>query len=154
MKPEPIYINPGTFTIAGTAVERHIHDLEQHIERLQSILGAELKQALGGMGESIQNDTSALIRFTGAFTGMSTLLNFCSFTRGIIALEKGMETQADRKLVERVRGILVPLVSNQCEILKTSINAHLDVKDASLLTWYETALEAVQGINGYIARLG
>jgi hypothetical protein len=154
MKPEPIYIRPGTFSLAGSPVEKHMQDLDIHIARLHGLLGDELKTALAGMGDSLQNESLALISFTGAFTGMSTLLTFCSFIRGVIALEKGMETQADKNLVATLRKLLVPIVTSQCEILKASMATQLAAEAASLLQWYEEAHEAVQAIHGFIGRLG
>ncbi len=154
MKPDPIYLHPGTYTIAGSAMERHIKDLESHVERLQALLGAELQTALAGIGDSLQNEPSALISFTGAFTGLSTLLHFCSFTRGVIALERGMETRADQDLVARLRSLLVPVVNSQCEVLWDSMAAHRDVKAASLMDWYGKALCEVQTIRAFIGRLG
>ena len=153
MKPEPIYIHPGSFTIAGTPVERHSMVLEDHIETLQVLLGAELNQALEGLDDWVQDETPALISFTAAFTGVSTLLNFCCFARGIIALEKGMETVADKQLVERVRRLLIPIVSSQCEILNSSMSLHSGVKPAPLARWYEKALAEVQAVYSFIGRL-
>jgi len=153
MKPEPIYLHPGTYTIAGSPVERHIHELDRHIARMQLMLGSELQDALAGIGDSLQNEPSALIRFTGAFTGLSTLLHFCSFARGVIALERGMETLADQTLVARLRSLLVPIVSSQCEILETSIGGHLEVKAGSLVHWYLMALAEIQAVKGFIGRL-
>jgi hypothetical protein len=154
MKPDPIYIRPGTFAISGSSGERLVQDLEQHIERLQVLLGEDLRQALAGMGESVKGDPSAMISFTGAFTGLSTLLHFCSFTRGIIALEKGMETHADKNLVGKLRELLVPIVTSQCEILGASMQSNLGVRAASILHWYENAIAEVQTIHGFIGRLG
>ena len=153
MKSDPIYITPGTFGIAGNSAERHSQELEGHIERLQVLLRADLQSALAGIGDSLQNEPSALISFTGAFTGLSTLLHFCSFTRGIIALERGMETRADRDLVGKLRSLLVPIVNSQCEILDASMAAHLDVKAATLLNWYGNALAEVRAVKGFIDRL-
>jgi hypothetical protein len=153
MKPDPIFINPRTFSIAGSSVERFTQDLDGHIGRLQALLGAELQDALAGIGDSLQNEPSALISFTGAFTGLSTLLHFCSFTRGIIALERGMETRADQGLVAKLRSLLVPIVNSQCEILGASMTGHLDVKATCLLHWYQEALAEVQSVKGFIGRL-
>ena len=154
MKPEPIYIHPGSFTIAGTPVERHSMVLEDHIETLQVLLGAELNQALEGLDDWVQDETPALISFTAAFTGVSTLLNFCCFARGIIALEKGMETVADKQLVEKVRRLLIPIVSSQCEILNSSMSLHSGAKPAPLARWYEKAIAEVQAVYLFISRLG
>ena len=153
MKPEPIYIHPGSFSIAGTPVERYSQVLETHIETLQVLLGAELNQALEGMDDWVQDETPALISFTAAFTGVSTLLNFCCFTRGIIALEKGMETVADRQLVEKVRRLLIPIVSSQCEILNSSMALHSGAKPAPLARWYEKAIAEVQAVYLFVSRL-
>ena len=153
MKSNPIYIQPGTFCIAGTSVHRHIEGLEQRIGRLQILLGEELNAALAHMNESTQSDTSALICFTGAFTGMSTLLNLCFYTRGILALEDGMETSRDRMLVEGVRRILVPLVLGQGDLLRTSIASHRDVPDPALSGWYGRALGELDAVRGLITRL-
>lgn len=153
MASEPIHLNPGTYRIAGQSAEQHLLDLEGRMDRMQALLGPELQDTLAAMGEAVRSDTSALVRFTGAFTGLSTLLNFCSFTRGIIALEKGMQTQADRDLVERVRATLIPLVGNQGEILKASMEADLGVMDAALRHWYGTALAEVLAVRRCIARL-
>ena len=154
MKPDPIYIHPGTFIIAGSSGERRVQDLEAHIERLQALLGDDLRAALAGVGESFQTDPAAMVSFTGAFTGVSTLLHFCSFTRGIIALENGMETQADKKLVGCLRERLVPIVASQCEILKTTMGSNLAVKAGGLLHWYGRAMAEVEAVNGFIVRLG
>ena len=152
-KPDPIYIQPGTFCIAGTSVHTHIEELERRIGRLQVLLGEDLNAALAGMGEATQADTSALICFTGAFTGMSTLLNLCFYTRGIIALEDGMETQQDRILVEGVRKILVPLVLGQSDLLKASLDAHKDVPDPSLRHWYALARAELASVHALVSRL-
>jgi len=154
MKSEPIYINPVTFTLAGSSIDRAVQDLDGHIERMHGLLGAELQEALAGIGESLQNEPSALISFTGAFTGLSTLLHFCSFTRGLIALERGMETRGDQDLVGRLRALLVPAVNGQCEILGNAMAGHLDVKAPSLQHWYEGALGEVQAVKAFIGRLG
>ena len=154
MDPDPIFIRPGTFSIAGRSWERHILDLDAHIARLHVLLGDELKKALAGMNETLQNEPSILISFTGAFTGLSTLLHFCSFTRGTIALEKGMETQADKALVGKLRELLVPIVTSQCEILRTSMTAHNTGQALSIQAWYDKALEEVRAISGFIGRLG
>jgi hypothetical protein len=154
MKPDPIYLYPGTYALAGSLMERHIRDLESHVERLQALLGAELQTALAGIGDSLKNEPSALISFTGAFTGLSTLLHFCTFTRGIIALERGMETRADQDLVAKLRLLLVPVVNSQCEVLAGSMSAHQDVRADSLMLWYSNALAEVQTIKGFIGRVG
>jgi hypothetical protein len=153
MKPDPIYIRPGSFSLAGTPVERNVQDLDRHIERLQELLGDELKITLSHINEALQNEPSALICFTGAFTGLSTLLTFCSFTRGIIALEKGMETLADQSLVAKLRGMLVPIITSQCEILGESMVPHLGVRSESLVKWYRHALAEVHAIAAFIGRL-
>jgi hypothetical protein len=153
VEPHPIRIKPGTFQIAGQSPDSHLQELEGHLDRMQALLGAELQGTLAGMGEPIRADTSALIRFTGAFTGLSTLLNFCAFTRGVLALEKGMETQADRLLVERVRGTLIPLVDSQGEVLKNSLEAEQGILDAALRRWYGGALAEVLAVRRCIARL-
>ncbi|MGA2083516.1 MAG: hypothetical protein ABSH53_23345 [Holophaga sp.] len=152
-KPDPIYIQPGTFSIAGTNVHAYIEDLERRIARLQVLLGEDLNAALAGMSEATQADTSALICFTGAFTGMSTLLNLCFYTRGIIALEDGMETQRDRILVEGVRKILVPLVLGQADLLKASLEAHRTVPDAALRHWYSMAMAELESVRTLVSRL-
>ena len=154
MESEPIYITPGTYSIAGNPVERQIQELEGHIQRLQTLLGADLQSALSAIGNAMEPDPSGLISFTGAFTGLSTLLHFCSFTRGIIALEKGMETHADKNLVGKLRELLVPIVTSQCEILGASMQSNLGVRAASILHWYENAIAEVQTIHGFIGRLG
>ncbi len=154
MKSDPIYIQPGTFCIAGASIHRHIEDLEKRIARLQVLLGEDLNTALAGMDEVTQADTSALICFTGAFTGMSTLLNLCFYTRGIVALEDGMETQRDRILVEGVRKILVPLVLGQGDLLKASMVSHREIQDAALSRWYAMALEELENVCTLVARLG
>ena len=154
MKPDPIYIIPGTFSLSGGASERHAQDLEKHIDRLQVLLGTELQGALAGIGEAPHSEPSVLITFTGAFTGLSTLLHFCSFTRGVIALEQGMETQADQGLAGKLRALMVPIVVSQCEILTESMAAHMDVKTTSLRAWYQAALAEVQAVRGFIGRLG
>jgi len=154
MKPEPIYINPGTFSLAGSSRERHVQALEARIERMQALLGAELQDALAGIGDALKDEPSALISFTGAFTGLSTLLHFCSFTRGIIALERGMETQADQDLVGRLRTLLVPAVIGQCDILGAAMAAQQEVKAASLRQWYGVALGEVRAVKGFIGGLG
>ncbi len=153
MKPDPIYIQPGTFCIAGTSIHRHIEGLEQHIARLQTLLGEDLNAALATMSEATQADTSTLICFTGAFTGMSTLLNLCFYARGIIALEDGMETQRDRLMVEGVRKILVPLVLGQGDLLRSSMNSHRDVPGPALRKWYGQALGELDAVCGLVARL-
>ena len=154
MKAEPIYLHPGTYSLAGNPVERSVLELEGHIERLQALLGAELQSALAGIDQALQNDSSALISFTGGFTGLSTLLHFCSFTRAVISLERGMETRADQDLVARMRGLLAPIVDGQCGILDAAMTAQLGVKAASLALWYRQALAEVQAIKGFIGRLG
>jgi hypothetical protein len=153
MKPEPIFINPGTYSIAGNPVERHLQRLDGHIGRMQALLGERLQHALAGVGDSLQNDPSALISFTGAFTGLSTLLHFCSFTRGTVTLERGMETRADQDLVAKLRSLLVPIVDSQCEILGAAMTAQLDVKAVSLLHWYQEALAEVVAIKNFIGQL-
>jgi len=154
MKPEPIYIHPGTYSIAGNPVERQIQQLEGHIERLQALVGAELQNALAAIGDTLEHDPSALIRFTGAFTGLSTLLHFCSFTRATIALERGMETRADQDLAAKLRSLLVPIVDSQCVMLGEAMTAQLGVKAASLVLWYQQALAEVQAIKGCIGLIG
>lgn len=154
MDPDPIYIRPGTFSINGSSWERYIHELDVHIEHLHTLLGDELKMALAGLNDNLQNEPSLLISFTGAFTGLSTLLHFCSFTRGTIALEKGMETQADKALVGKLRELLVPIVTSQCEILGTSMVSHNTAHIRSIQDWYEKALKEVRAISGFIGRLG
>ncbi|MDR3671015.1 MAG: hypothetical protein P4L36_09225 [Holophaga sp.] len=153
MKPEPIFIKPGTFSLAG-AMERDARDLEAHIERLQGLLGDQLQTALAGVGDRLQNEPSALITFTGAFTGLSTLLHFCSFTRGVVALERGMETRADQGLAGKLRALMVPIVLSQCEILNESMAANLEVKAASLQAWYRAALAEVVAVRTFIGRMG
>jgi hypothetical protein len=150
MKPDPIYITPGTFSLSGSPAGHYNQELEGHIDRLQVLLGNELQEALAGIGETPQSEPSVLITFTGAFTGLSTLLHFCSFTRGVIALEQGMETQADQGLAARLRGLMVPIVSGQCEILAESMAAHLDVKTTSLRAWYLAALAEIRAVRGFI----
>jgi hypothetical protein len=152
LKPDPIYITPGTFSLAGGATERYAQDLEKHIDRLQVLLGTELQKALAGIGEAPHGEPSVLVTFTGAFTGLSTLLHFCSFTRGVIALEQGMETQADQSLAGKLRGLMVPIVASQCEILTESMTAHLEVRTPSLAAWYQAALAEVQAVRGFIPR--
>jgi hypothetical protein len=153
MNPDPIEIKPGTFRITGHSPENPIQELEGHMDRMQALLGTELQGTLAGMGEAVRTDTSALIRFTGAFTGLSTLLNFCAFARGVLALEKGMETQGDRLLVQRVRGNLIPLINNQGEVLRNSLEAEQAVLDAALRRWYGGALAEVLAVRRCIARL-
>ena len=114
------------------------------------MLGAELQKALAGMGEPPQNEASAMISFTGAFTGLSTLLHFCSFTRGIITVEQGMETCADLDLVTRFRNLMVPIVVSQCEILESSMAAQLEVRAPTLRIWYQKALAEVGAVHGFI----
>jgi hypothetical protein len=143
MKPEPIFINPGTYSIAGNPVERHLQRLDGHIGRMQALLGERLQHALAGVGDSLQN----------AFTGLSTLLHFCSFTRGTVTLERGMETRADQDLVAKLRSLLVPIVDSQCEILGAAMTAQLDVKAVSLLHWYQEALAEVVAIKNFIGQL-
>jgi hypothetical protein len=150
MKPDPIYLRPGTYSIMGGLADRHIQELDRLIDRIQLLLGAELQKALAGIGEARQNEASAMINFTGAFTGLSTLLHFCSFTRGIITVEQGMETRADLGLVTRFRGLLVPIVASQCEILETSMTAQLEVRSPSLRIWYQKALAEVGAVHGFI----
>jgi hypothetical protein len=120
MKPEPIYLRPGTYSIEGGLADRHIQELDRLIDRIQVMLGAELQRAMAGVGDPHPGEASAMISFTGAFTGLSSLLHFCSFTRGIITVERGMETRADLGLVTRFRNLMVPIVTSQCEILETS----------------------------------
>jgi hypothetical protein len=153
MKPEPIYIKPGTFSLTG-GQERDARDLEAHIERLQGLLGDQLQAALAGVGDRLQNEPSALITFTGAFTGLSTLLHFCSFTCGVMALERGMETRADQSLAGKLRGLMVPIVLSQCEILNEAMTAHLDVKASSLQAWYQAALAEVLAVRSSMGRMG
>ena len=150
MKPEPIYLRPGTYSLTGGLSERHIRELDRLIDRIQSMLGAELQKALAGMGEPPQNEASAMISFTGAFTGLSTLLHFCSFTRGIITVEQGMETCADLDLVTRFRNLMVPIVVSQCEILESSMAAQLEVRAPTLRIWYQKALAEVGAVHGFI----
>jgi len=154
MKPDPIYINPGTFSLAGSSSGRWTQELEDHVDRLQVLLGADLQEALAGLSAAPQHEPSVLITFTGAFTGLSTLLHFCSFIRGVIALEQGMETRADQCLAGKLRGLLVPIVLSQCEILMEAMTAHLDVRTTSLRAWYQAALAEVQAVRGFIGRLG
>lgn len=153
MKSEPIYIKPGTYAIAGTAIKRYVEGIESHINRLQVLLGDELNAALAAMGEAAQSDPATLISFTGAFTGMSTLLNLCFYARGIIALEDGMETVRDRQMVEGVRKILVPLLLGQGDLLRTSLVAHQDVRDPALRSWYLKARAELDGICNLVGRL-
>jgi hypothetical protein len=153
MKPEPIYIKPGSFSIAGAPVERHTRDLEAHIDKLQVLLGDDLTQALAGMDDWIQDETPALISFTAAFTGVSTLLNFCCFARGIFALERGMETLADKQMVEKVRRLLIPIVSSQCEILGSSMALHTNARPPALNAWYDKATAEIQAVYAFVSRL-
>ena len=153
MKSDPIYIKPGTYAIAGTAVKRYLEGLEAHINRLQVLLGDDLNAALAAMGETAQGDPATLISFTGAFTGMSTLLNLCFYARGIIALEDGMETQRDREMVEGVRKVLVPLLLGQGDLLKTSLVSHQEVRDPALRVWYDQARAELDGICALVGRL-
>ena len=154
MDPDPIIIRPGTFSIAGRSWEHDILDLDAHIARLHVLLGDDLKAALAGMSEPHQNEPSILISFTGAFTGLSTLLHFCSFTRGTIALEKGMETAADKALVGKLRELLVPIVISQCEILSASMNSHNNGQAPSIQGWYGKTLDEIRAIERFIGRLG
>lgn len=153
MKSDPIYIKPGTCAIAGTAVKRYLEGLEAHINRLQVLLGDDLNAALAAMGETAQGDPATLISFTGAFTGMSTLLNLCFYARGIIALEDGMETQRDREMVEGVRKVLVPLLLGQGDLLKTSLGSHQEVRDPALRGWYDQARAELDRICTLVGRL-
>jgi len=153
MESEPIYIHPGTYSIAGNPLERRIQELDGHIQRLQVLLGDDLQKALAAIGNAMETDPSGLISFTGAFTGLSTLLHFCSFTRAAISLERGMETRADRNLAAKLRGLLVPIVESQCGILNAAITAQMGVKAAALVLWYQQALAEVQAIKGCIAKL-
>jgi hypothetical protein len=153
MKPEPIYIKAGSFSIAGAPVERHAKDLESHIDKLQVLLGDDLTQALSGMDDWVQDETPALVSFTAAFTGVSTLLNFCCFARGIFALERGMETLADKQMVEKVRRLLIPIVSSQCEILSSSMSLHSSERPPALDRWYSKASGEVQAVYAFVSRL-
>jgi hypothetical protein len=153
MKPEPIYIKAGSFGIAGAPAEHRAKDLEAHIDKLQVLLGDDLTQALSGLDDWIQDETPALISFTAAFTGVSTLLNFCCFARGIFALERGMETVADRQMVEKVRRLLIPIVSSQCEILSSSMALHSTDRPAMLNAWYLKANAEIQAVYAFISRL-
>jgi len=154
MKPEPIYILPGTFTLAGATAQGAAQELGAHIDRMQLLLGEDLRAALAALGATGQQDPAALISFTGAFTGLSTLLHFCSFTRGTIALERGMETPADRALVTKLRLLLVPILANQCEILEGAMGAQRQVKAEPLRAWYEAALVEVRLVRGFVGQLG
>jgi len=154
MKPDPIYLHPGTFSLTGSTAERHLQDLDRHIGKLHELLGDELKAVLADMGVAIQDEPLALISFTAAFTGLSTLLTFCSFIRGVIALENGMETLADKNLAGTLRKLLVPIVSSQCEIIKTTMGSNLGLRVASLLDWYCRAQAEVEAVEGFIGRLG
>jgi len=150
MKSEPIYLRPGTYSIEGGLADRHIQELDRLIDRIQVMLGAELQRALAGVGDPHPSEASSMISFTGAFTGLSSLLHFCSFTRGIITVERGMETRADLGLVTRFRNLMVPIVTSQCEILETSMAAQLEVKAPSLRRWYQKALAEVGAVHGFI----
>jgi hypothetical protein len=153
MESEPIYLHPGTYSLTGDPVERQIQRLEGHIERLQALVGAELQATLAAIGTTMEHDATALISFTGAFTGLSTLLHFCSFTRAAIALERGMETRADQNLAAKLRGLLVPIVDSQCAILGAAMSAQMGVKADSLVRWYRDALAEVNAIKACIGRL-
>ena len=153
MESEPIYINPGTYSIAGNPVERQIQQLDGHIQRLQGLLGADLQSALAAIGNAMEPDPSGLISFTGAFTGLSTLLHFCSFTRAAIALERGMETRADQNLAAKLRGLLLPIIDSQCGILGAAMTAQLGVRADSLVRWYQESLAEVTAIKDCIAKL-
>jgi len=153
MKSEKIFIKPGTFSLAGTPVERHIQELDGHIAVLQDLLGEKLKTTLADLQTTAQDDALTLVTFTGGFTGVSTLLTFCSFIRGLTGLEKGMETPADQELVGALRRLLVPIVTSQSDLLKTSLTAHPG-RSLALVDWYRQAAAAVLGIQGFIGRLG
>jgi hypothetical protein len=153
MKSEKIFIKPGTFSLAGTPVERHLQELDGHIAVLQDLLGEKLKATLADLQTSAQDDALTLVTFTGAFTGVSTLLTFCSFIRGLTGLEKGMETPADQDLVGAMRRLLVPIVTSQTELLKASLAAHPG-RSLALVAWYRQAGAAILAIQGFISRLG
>lgn len=153
MKPEPIYIQQGSYAIAGTTAKAFVDALEHHIGRLQVLLGEDLNATLGALGEAAQAEPAQLIAFTGAFTGMSTLLNLCFYTRGIVALEEGMETHRDRQMVQGVRRILVPLLLGQGDLLRTSLEVRQGAQDAALGGWYARARAELDGICGLVARL-
>jgi hypothetical protein len=154
MDPDPIYIRLGSFGLQGSSWEQQVHQLNVHIEHLHVLLGDDLKMALAGLKDSLHGDLSIQISFTGAFTGLSTLLHFCSFTRGTIALETGMETKADQALVRKLRELLVPIITSQCEILGTSMASHTPAQIRSIEEWYQKALVEVRAIRGFIGRLG
>ncbi len=65
-----------------------------------------------------------------------------------------METRADQDLVTRLRNLLVPIVSGQCEILATAMSTQQDIRPVCLQTWYVKAFRELQAIIGFIGRLG